>query len=201
MSSFANNSNKYGEVKKCPACNALINSFSSLCEECGYEFRNIEVNKFVKSLSEKLEKVVSDCELKSYEHLVGSGYSDEESARKSDIIYKHKFVIKNFPIPNTKEDILELLFFIQPKTELGLRADKNVFEWRSKYKEILTRAKSSFRSSKSSINEISQMEVEFKKVNLFSLIITIYLSFNTFLKTIIAFILVFVILYSISKIL
>lgn len=168
------NSAKYGEMKKCPSCNAPVNSFSSVCGDCGYEFRNISANNSVKSLSEKLEKVVSECEVKSYEHMVGRGYGDEETARLDDIAAKQKFVIKNFPVPNTREDILELLYFIQPKIEIGFRADKNVFDWRNKYREIVNRAKSSFRSDKKMLDEINQLQTNLNKIKPVGYIVCLY---------------------------
>ena len=169
-----NNSVKFGEMKQCPSCNAPVNSFSSVCSDCGYEFRNIGANHSVKSLSEKLEKVVAECEIKSYEHMVGRGYGDEESARRDDIAAKQKFVIKNFPVPNTREDILELLYFIQPKIEIGFRADKNVFDWRNKYREIANRGKSSFQSDKKMLDEINQLQTDLNKIKPIGYIVCLY---------------------------
>ncbi len=168
------NSVKYGDIKKCPSCNAQINSFSSVCGDCGYEFRNIGANSSVKELSQKLDNVVSECGTKSYKHMVGRGYSDEETARTDDIAAKQKHVIKNFPVPNTREDILELLYFIQPKIEIGFRADKNVFDWRSKYREIINRAKSSYKSDKKVFEEIAQMENNLKNSNTIGYIFCLY---------------------------
>ena len=31
-------SNKYGDVKKCPACGAIVPQLTGFCVECGYEF-------------------------------------------------------------------------------------------------------------------------------------------------------------------
>jgi len=168
------NSVKHGDVKKCPSCNAQINSFTSVCGDCGYEFRNIGANNSVKDLSQKLDQVVSECGAKSYKHMVGRGYGDEETARRDDIAAKQKYVIKNFPVPNTREDILELLYFIQPKIEIGFRADKNVFDWRSKYREIINRAKTSYRSDKKVLEEIAQMENNLKNSNTIGYIFCLY---------------------------
>lgn len=165
---------KYGEIKKCPSCNAPVNSFSSVCGDCGYEYRNIGANNSVKELSQRLDKVVSECEIKSYKHMVGRGYGDEETARRDDIAAKQKYVIKNFPVPNTREDMLELLHFIQPKIEIGFRADKNVFDWRNKYREIINRAKSSFRSDKKMLDELIQLETDLKKSNPIGYIACLY---------------------------
>ena len=37
-------SDKFGDVKKCPACGAIVTSFSAKCGDCGHEFSNIEAN-------------------------------------------------------------------------------------------------------------------------------------------------------------
>ena len=36
-------SEKFGDVRKCPSCGAMLQSFQTKCDECGYEFRNIGV--------------------------------------------------------------------------------------------------------------------------------------------------------------
>jgi hypothetical protein len=169
-----NNSVKFGEIKKCPSCNAQINSFSTFCVDCGYEFRNIDANNSVKTLSEKLEKVVAECELKSYSHMVGRGYGNQETARLDDIASKQKFVIKNFPVPNSRDDILELLYFIQPKIKIGFRADKNVFDWRNKYREVTNRAISSFRTDKKMLDEINNLKMDLNKIKPVGYIFCLY---------------------------
>lgn len=44
------NSNKHGEVRKCPACGAMVSAFSTRCSECGFEFNNVEANKSANTL-------------------------------------------------------------------------------------------------------------------------------------------------------
>ena len=155
-------SDKYGDVKKCPACGAMITAFTSVCVECGYEYRDIEANKCVQLLSSKLEEVVSFCEDKSYEHMIGRGYGDEESARKDDITSKQKEIIKNFPVPNTRDDIMELLHFISPKTKVGFGSDKNVTAWRGKFSEVINRAKIAFKTDSKILSEIEEFEKQQK---------------------------------------
>ena len=48
-------SNKYGEVRKCPACGAMVSAFTTRCSECGFEFNNVEANKSANILFEKLQ--------------------------------------------------------------------------------------------------------------------------------------------------
>lgn len=49
------NSNKHGEVRKCPVCGAMVSAFSTRCSECGFEFNNVEANKSANTLFEKLQ--------------------------------------------------------------------------------------------------------------------------------------------------
>ena len=51
------NSNKHGEVRKCPACGAMVSAFSTRCSECGFEFNNVEANKSANTLFEKLQEL------------------------------------------------------------------------------------------------------------------------------------------------
>jgi hypothetical protein len=128
--------------------------FSSVCGDCGYEFRNIGANNSVKELSNRLDRVVNECEAKSYKHMVGRGYGDEETARRDDIAAKQKFVIKNFPVPKTREDIFELLYFIQPKIEIGFRQTRMFLIGEINLREILSRAKSSSDRSDKNWNDL-----------------------------------------------
>ena len=43
-------SNKYGDVRKCPACGAIVESFQTKCPECGYVFTDIKANSMTKDL-------------------------------------------------------------------------------------------------------------------------------------------------------
>lgn len=69
-------SDKYGEIRKCPACGALIKAFQAKCPECGYEFASIEANLSSKKLADKLNG--------------------------SFLGMQKKTIIESFPIPNTK---------------------------------------------------------------------------------------------------
>lgn len=94
---------KIGDVKKCPACGAIVQSFHGICHECGYAFENVMANSSVMKLAEKLEK--------------NGKYEDEEDYEKMATI------IKNFPIPTAKADIMELIMLIQ--TQLSALKGQN----------------------------------------------------------------------------
>lgn len=80
-----------GEVHKCPKCGEILNSFVPVCASCGYELRGKQENGSVKEFAEKID----------------FAENDEQRIR----------LIRNFAIPNTKEDILE--FVILASTNIG----------------------------------------------------------------------------------
>ncbi len=63
--SSAPKSNKFGDVKKCPACGAIVQSYQGVCPECGYAFENIEANSSSRRFSEMLDKMTKEDEDKA----------------------------------------------------------------------------------------------------------------------------------------
>jgi uncharacterized membrane protein YvbJ len=45
---------KVGNIRKCPACGAEVESFQSRCANCGHEFNQAEVASSVKEFSNKI---------------------------------------------------------------------------------------------------------------------------------------------------
>ena len=103
-----------GTLHKCPSCGEIIGSFTAKCPACGYEIRGSKssssVQKFVSDLSEAV--------------------SDDQKAS----------IIRSFPIPNTKEDILE--FMLLASTNLSGEQKKGVFDaWLVKFEQSYQKAK------------------------------------------------------------
>jgi len=72
-----------GEIHKCPRCGEVLKAFEMECPSCGFELRGTQNSNAVRDLAKKLEATVSE---------------------KQRIV-----IVKNFPIPNTKEDIFEFM--------------------------------------------------------------------------------------------
>ena len=72
-----------GTVHKCPHCGDVISSFTSVCPSCGYEFRDVNISSTVQSFVNVLSNTPTT---------------------EQKIV-----VIRNYPIPNTKEDIFEFM--------------------------------------------------------------------------------------------
>ena len=108
-------SNKYGDVRKCPTCGAMVESFQTKCPECGYEFRNIEANSTTQKLLDALDAINAQTTNQGVVSSVLSGFAraygfDSATMRKCQII-------QNFPIPNTKEDLIEMLSLAHTNAE------------------------------------------------------------------------------------
>lgn len=72
-----------GVVHKCPHCGEMLNSFTSICPACGYELRGTAATTSVEKLYKSIQAAKSDSEVVR--------------------------LVKMFPIPNSREDILEFM--------------------------------------------------------------------------------------------
>lgn len=77
------NKEKKAEQRVCPHCGAPLQSFNTRCPACGEEIRQTRTVSSMKELDARLENVI-----------------DPERRRS---------IITSFPVPNTREDLLEFL--------------------------------------------------------------------------------------------
>lgn len=139
---------KKGVITKCPSCGAAVAAFASLCEACGHEFAEIDANRTIRALVARLEEVERDVERS------GLGLS----RRKSETLERRSRVIRDFPIPNAREDLQQLIHFIHPKTVDGVKPDANIEDWRAKFAEVMSRAKAAYRGDASVLAEFERLE-------------------------------------------
>ncbi len=76
-------STKYGDVRKCPVCGALVPALATSCPECGYEFSGIQGNLSTEKLGQALM----------------NAHNDNQKAS----------IVSSFPIPTTKADLFEFV--------------------------------------------------------------------------------------------
>lgn len=160
-----------GTIHKCPNCGEVLNSFVANCPACGFELRSVKNSGAVAELSKKLEEIEmkrnAEMELK-YMKLAGwygtanVGFSPTDEQKIS--------LIKNFPIPNTKEDLYE--FLILSKSNIGISnsgintasnagyAISNA--WKSKFEQAYLKAKLLFKDDERMI-EIDKMREDINK--------------------------------------
>ena len=103
-----------GVVHKCPNCGEVLGAFELNCPACGCEIRNASASNAVQDFSLQIQNVSSEDEAAS--------------------------LIQNFPIPNTKEDILEFIILASVNISIGANAKVNR-AWRMKFEQGFQKAK------------------------------------------------------------
>lgn len=154
-----------GDVLQCPRCKSVVPSFQAMCD-CGYELRGAQAAGSINRLFELLndaEAARSGQKKDSVGMLIAKeifkqGGSDDVTRRQMEIV-------STFPIPNTKEDIVEFLALALPKTQ----KKGNIFTssdpenkahnefvniWKDKCSQVIMKAKFAFKSDPSTLKEI-----------------------------------------------
>lgn len=104
-----------GEIRKCPQCGELIKAFMSNCPSCGYELRGVRTTSSVHEFAKQV------------------AHSHKKSTKEE--------LIRNFYIPNTKEDIIE--FFILAVSNIETDAESRE-AWASKLEQTYQKARFTF---------------------------------------------------------
>lgn len=113
---------KRGNIVKCPNCGAPIEAGAVKCKECGYVFTNVKANNTAKEFAVMLELRIQKVR-----------YDGD----KTNINKVNEF-IKNFPLPTSKEDMLEFIASLDARR----RSKSNYQEaYNAKYQECVTKAK------------------------------------------------------------
>ena len=140
--SSAPKSNKLGDVKKCPACGAMVQSYQGSCPMCGYAFEGIDANASAKKLSDMVDKMMQE---NINSTTSGFGFSYSNLQKEDDKRNRIREAIKTFPVPNTKSDLIEFILSLKPKSqEFGIYQDA----YKTKYKECLEKARFIFPNDK-----------------------------------------------------
>lgn len=101
-------SNKFGDVRKCPACGAIISTGIAVCKECGYAFTESASTASREKLYGLLEKI--DKEEKS--DIISDIKQMFSSQRTKKSTLLKASAITNFSVPNTKADLLDFCSFL-----------------------------------------------------------------------------------------
>lgn len=142
------NTQKKGSINKCPSCGAAIGAFESSCKSCGHEFTNIEANRTITALVNRFDEVEREADEKEL----------KGNKRQQAILEKRARTIRDFPIPNSREDLLELIEYIRPKIKDSVSPDPNINDWRQKFNEVLNRAKNAYKNDSSTLTELDSIE-------------------------------------------
>lgn len=163
-------SDKFGDVRKCPACGALVPALAPVCAECGYEMSGLDANLSSAKLAKKLEEVQE-----SYNKRLNAagGFDLESKDIKWEMEKQAKVAlsqaIKTFPIPIAKADIFEFAVTMQAQmvSESVSRLEGEAYM--TKYKEAMIKIKALYANDPQFANFISAYEnvlKEYRKVHI-----------------------------------
>ena len=173
-SNAAPSSTKYGDIKKCPNCGAIIESFTTRCTDCGFEFSEVgtisSVRAFFKRMEEIEEQRNEDDAATSLKGKFLGMMMGNTSAFKSTTLKKKETLIQNFPIPTSKNDILEFLTMAvpsaRPAKKWGMDYDEETFYlqkvWHRKCEQIIIKARLTMKDDKNVMSQIEAYAKELK---------------------------------------
>ncbi|GHV03057.1 hypothetical protein FACS189485_05220 [Spirochaetia bacterium] len=122
---------KVGNVRKCPACGAALESFQSRCPSCGHELNSVKASGSVQAFVKQLGKAGS--------------YAEQRQ------------IIESFPIPNSKEDIFEFAILAVTKIKPDASGSKTNSAWTTKLKQVYLKAQMVFAEDKDSMEKFQTL--------------------------------------------
>ena len=162
-------SDKYGDVRKCPGCGAIVESFTTRCPDCGLEFRNIGTVNSIQQLMQQL----MDFDARSGGNELINMFTGGTMRR----FQKKCQIIANFPFPTAKNDILEFLSMAVPLAKKKGNFFSNAYSssaasnqehnalapaWKSKCEQLVIKARLSMKDDKATLAEIEKYAQELK---------------------------------------
>lgn len=143
-----------GKIYKCPNCGDTIDAYETICEACGYEIRGRKATSSVRELQLKLEELHAKRPKKKMTNVFAQAFGGGQLSNVDDEIVN---LIKNFSIPNTKEDIMEFMILASSNIDLKVYgfnsqqyqmrnpAQREISDaWLAKFEQAYQKAKISF---------------------------------------------------------
>lgn len=136
-----------GKIHKCPNCGEVLNSFVTNCPACGYELRDSKNSSAVEELSRKLEEIEQNRDRTKVSTKILGAFNLSDGLTKTD---EQKIsLIRNFPIPNTKEDLYEFLILSKSNIEIDVYENTQIKSarlaisdaWKAKFEQAYQKAK------------------------------------------------------------
>lgn len=162
-----------GMLHKCPNCGEVLNSFVSNCPACGHEFRNAVSSSSIKEFERRLHIIESRTmpQLKEESSLLKKilGRDLKDGDEKNNEIRKFNgqkrsekiSLILNYPIPNTKEDLLEFALLISSNIEQSKNESDDLTKaWVAKFDQVYEKAEIVLKGS----DELVRIKQIYKKI-------------------------------------
>ena len=157
-------SNKLGDVKKCPNCGAIVQSYIGACPECGYGFEDISANLTSRKLAEKLDKIAKEWDDK----ISAQTNENEKWALQKGKEQALAQAIMTTPLPNTKADLFEFMTMTQAAFLSKSTPYHSADAYYTKYQEAMLKAKSLFAKDDifiAMINEEQNVQAKYKEIH------------------------------------
>ena len=152
-----------GNIHKCPNCGEVLKAFTTNCPTCGYEIRGVETTCSLREFTKKLEQLEDEQGNKKNKVGLGNAIFGNGVSRMDE---RKINLIKNFTIPNTKEDIFEFIILSSSSIDYnvygykynGFRESQRAVSdaWRGKMEQAYRKAQISFGTS-SEFNNIKEI--------------------------------------------
>lgn len=139
---------KRGGMQKCPSCGASLGAFVAHCESCGHEFLDVDANRSITALAARFEEIEDEIDALGL----------KGTRREKALVERKASVIRDFPVPNSREDLQQLIYYIQPRIVASVKPDPNVEDWRAKFAEVLNRAKNAYKNDDAALAEFGRIE-------------------------------------------
>ncbi|PLW92424.1 MAG: hypothetical protein C0592_10905 [Marinilabiliales bacterium] len=165
---------KKGEAEdnKCPSCGAHVKSYTMTCPYCQYDMGGDE--KEASESIQELFRLLNEAEGEnkgdpSIGKAIGGMFAKALGQDKT--LQKKMTIIRNFPIPSNRKDIIEFLSMAIPLAKqkgnfLTKNSDENlphnelVPTWKSKCEQIIIKAKVLLKGDSQTMNEVKRYAAE-----------------------------------------
>lgn len=157
-------SQKYGDLRRCPNCGCVLDSLDVVCPDCGYEIHGIssvssfyELAQKIDAVEEQMAKIYATKTANRQIGLVDKIFGANKGPSEDEIDAKKAEIINNFPIPNTKEDVVEFLINAIPLS-VPINPDDYVSTaWRTKCEQVLSKSRLLFKKDPKLLAEIKNI--------------------------------------------
>lgn len=167
-----------GEIYKCPNCGDIMDAYESVCKACGYERRGAKATGSVRELQLKLEELYAKRPRRKVHTIFTQALNGGQVSNEDEEIVG---LIKNFSIPNNKEDIMEFIILASSNIDMKVYgvdsqryqmlnpAQREVSDaWLAKYEQAYQKAQLMFGGTQNFLNiqgvyEQKMREIQKKK--------------------------------------
>jgi len=169
-------------IRKCPACGATVPAMIASCQFCGHEFINVQVVSSVKNFFERLDELDHQAYLRNAEKedkgplggalgaMLGLDAISKLATGMGAAEKRKMEMIHNFPIPNSREDILEFVILACSRVKIKVsmmgninwmaekkEAEKFKDAWTAKIRQAHAKAQIIFSSDKTGLMQVEKI--------------------------------------------